>query len=331
MLLCKQYPCHRYAKRNTDFFRHLKYTIPPAIVLSLLYRPFLTRTDVYKLLFLVSIAVVATIPWDSYLIRRKVWTYPPDVIVGPTWFSIPAEELFFFVIQTYDTTLLYLLLSKPVLHSAYLLGRLPSQQTPLKAVRNAGQLFFAACILVGALLIWRGGQGTYLGLILAWAGPFALFLWSLSYQFLIGLPYTSTALPILGPTLYLWIVDTIALRRGTWAIESGTKLGIHVWESLEIEEAVFFLATNILVVFGLVAFDNALAILQTFPCLFPQVPALPSPMLLIQGLMTSCAKYDLARLDAIRQASKRLQKKSRSFYLASSVFPGRLRIDLVLL
>lgn len=53
---------------------------------------------------------------DSHLIRTGIWctsptfgsfiglpstAYPPDAIIGPTLFSIPAEELFFFVIQTY--------------------------------------------------------------------------------------------------------------------------------------------------------------------------------------------------------------------------------------
>ena len=37
------------------------------------------------------------------------------------------------------------------------------------------------------------------------------------------------------PTIYLWAVDTLALRRGTWVIESGTKLGLHLWDGLEIE------------------------------------------------------------------------------------------------
>jgi 15-cis-phytoene synthase/lycopene beta-cyclase len=37
------------------------------------------------------------------------------------------------------------------------------------------------------------------------------------------------------PTVYLWIVDTMALKRGTWSIESGTKLGWHLWEGLDIE------------------------------------------------------------------------------------------------
>jgi len=311
---------------------HLKFTIPPAIALTYVCRPLLHRIDIYKILFLIAIAVVSTIPWDSYLIRRKIWTYPSHVIVGPKLFSIPAEELFFFVIQTYNTTLLYLILSRPVFHSAYLVGRKSQHaRIPMSTARNIGQFVLGALITAGGFLIWQNGKGTYLGLILAWAGPFALLLWTLSYQFLIGLPYISTVIPIAIPTVYLWFVDTLALRRGTWTIEGGTKLGIHLWDGLEIEEAIFFLATNILIVFGLVAFDHAMAILLTFPDLFPDVPALPSPSMLVHALLTDTPKYDLERIAGVQQAVVRLQKKSRSFYLASAVFNGRLRIDLILL
>lgn len=308
--------------------RHLKYTIPLGVALTLVYRPFLNRIDLYKIAFLISIAVLSTIPWDSYLIRRKVWTYPPSVIIGPTLFSIPAEEVFFFVIQTYNTTLLYLLLNKPVFQPSYLARK--SREDSF-FYRNVGQTILGAFVLAGGLLVWRGNEGTYLGLILVWAAPFALLLWSLSSDFLVNLPYTSTIAPIAIPTFYLWIVDTLALRRGTWTIESGTKLGIHLWDGLEIEEAVFFLATNTLIVFGQVAFDHALAILLTFPRLFPKVPELPSPAMLVQTLLTDPTKYDEERVVGIRQAVSRLQKKSRSFYLASSTFSGRLRIDLILL
>ena len=31
------------------------------------------------------------------------------------------------------------------------------------------------------------------------------------------------------------MVDTLALKRGTWVIESGTKLGIYLWDGLELE------------------------------------------------------------------------------------------------
>merc|ERR1711939_1180521 len=192
-----------------------------------------------------------------------------------------GEEVFFFIIQTYNTSLLYLLLSKPVFHPAYL----PSQKH--HATRwNLGHAVLAFLVTGGGFLVWRGNEGTYLGLILAWAGPFALLLWSLSSHFLLNLPLSSTVAPIAIPTIYLWVVDTLALKRGTWTIESGTKFGVHLWDGLEIEEAVFFLATNILIVFGLVAFDHALAILLTFPKLFPQVPELPSPFMLIDALLT---------------------------------------------
>lgn len=294
--------------------------------MTFIYRPLFTRLDICKILFLITIAVVSTIPWDSYLIRRKIWTYPPSVIIGPRLFSIPAEELFFFVIQTYNTSLVYLFLSKPLLHSKYLVAR---NTTGLW--HRAGQAILAACTVIGGFKIRRGGEGTYLGLIVAWAAPFLLFLWSLSSQFLVRLPYSSTVVPIAIPTLYLWIVDTLALKRGTWAISSGTKVGVHLWDGLEIEEAIFFLATNTLIVFGLVAVDHAVAILLTFPDLFPQVPELPSPVMLMQALFTDPVKYDGERIEGLSQAVARLQKKSRSFYLASSTFSGRLRIDLILL
>lgn len=297
--------------------------------MTFLYRPFLNRTDLYKIAFLITIAVVSTIPWDSYLVRHKIWTYPPNAIIGPTLFSIPAEEVFFFIIQTYNTTLLYLILNKPIFHPNYLnSAKLPKGQG---VQWNVGQLILAGFVMVGMGLVFRGDEGTYLGLIIAWAGPFALLLWSLSSQFLIALPLSSTLVPIAIPTFYLWLVDTLALKRGTWVIESGTKLGIHLWDGLEIEEAVFFLATNVLIVFGLVAFDHALSILLTFPTLFPNVPDVPSPALLFQALLTPGSKYGIERIIGIREAVTRLEKKSRSFYLASAAFTGRLRINLILL
>jgi 15-cis-phytoene synthase/lycopene beta-cyclase len=126
-------------------------------------------------------------------------------------------------------------------------------------------------------------------------------------------------------------VDTLALRRGTWVISTGTKYGIHLWDGLEIEEALFFLVTNTLIVFGQLAFDNALAVLYTFPKLFPTPPNLPSPLMLMRALLISPADYDAARLAGLQDAVLRLKRKSRSFYLASSTFPGLLRADLLLL
>ncbi|ERF73949.1 hypothetical protein EPUS_05372 [Endocarpon pusillum Z07020] len=314
---------------------HLIFTIPPAVILTIILRPLVTKIDLYKIVFLVSVAVIYTIPWDSYLIHTKVWTYPPHGILGPTLCEIPLEELFFFVIQTYMTSLLYILVNKPTVYLTYLFDDTDPRKSHVQYFRwrkRLGQVFFA-CFTLSSYYFSTlpSSKGTYLALICVWAGPVVFALWSLAYQPLLTLPRSKTWLPIILPTAYLWIVDTIALLRGTWTIESGTKVGLQMWPGLEVEEALFFLVTNTLVVFGLTAFENALAVVEAFPDKVPVVPTFPSPSLLMQALFLSPAEYDTSRINGIREALKNLSAKSRSFYLASSIFSGRLRLDLILL
>jgi 15-cis-phytoene synthase / lycopene beta-cyclase len=198
--------------------------------------------------------------------------------------------------------------------------------------KRYGQIFFGFGFIVpvSGLLFGEGSKdGTYMRLISSWAAPVLLFLWCLSYQPLITLPRTNVSLAVTLPTLYFWIVNTVALR-GTWSISSDTKLGIEIWPGLEIEEAAFFLVSNMLVVFGSTAFDNAIAILDTFPSLFPNPPPFPPLELLIQALLTSTTSYSTPRLTGLNNAVT-MARKSRSFTIASTVFCGRLRIDLILL
>lgn len=61
------------------------------------------------------------------------------------------------------------------------------------------------------------------------------------------------------------------------------------------------------------------------------MPILPSPILLVEALLIPTASYDDDRIAGLQQALGCLRAKSRSFYLASGVFQGRLRVDLVLL
>lgn len=104
-------------------------------------------------------------------------------MLGPTLFDIPLEELFFFVIQTYNTTLLYLLLSKPTFHPLYLKversrkderGALNEQWRYYKL---AGQVVLGICIRTGLKMVGRGKEEMYMGMIIVWAGPFLLLLW----------------------------------------------------------------------------------------------------------------------------------------------------------
>jgi 15-cis-phytoene synthase/lycopene beta-cyclase len=117
------------------------------------------------------------------LIRNKIWTYPPNVIVGPTLFDIPAEEVFFFVIQTYTTSLLYLILNKATFHPIYLHSE-RENEPPLNSsagkwlfYRLSGQFVLVLGLSVAWILFNQGGTGTYMALIVGWAFPFLLFLW----------------------------------------------------------------------------------------------------------------------------------------------------------
>ena len=86
-----------------------------------------------------------------------------------------------------------------------------------------------------------------------------------------------------------------------------------------------------MIVFGLTAFDNALAVLHTLTPTEEKIAKLPSPATLVRALLKSPSDYDQKRLAGICEAVQRLKNKSRSFYVASGTFDGKLRIDLILL
>lgn len=84
-----------------------------------------------------------------------------------------------------------------------------------------------------------------------------------------------------------------------------------------------------MIVFGLTAFDNALAVLHTMTPADERIAMFPSPATLVRALLKSTSVYDKDRLQGIREAAQRLRNKSRSFYVASGTFEGKLRIDLI--
>lgn len=86
-----------------------------------------------------------------------------------------------------------------------------------------------------------------------------------------------------------------------------------------------------LIVFGLLTFDYALTVRETFSDRYPASPRFPSPWLAVQILLASTDEATNERIRGLKQAIARLEKKSRSFFLASAAFSGRLRIDLIML
>lgn len=92
----------------------------------------------------------------------------------------------------------------------------------------------------------------------------------------------------------------------------------------------FFLLTNVLIVFGLAACDKSLAIHDVFHEHYPLGPAqFPSPVSVIRSMTTPPSAYASSRLSDLQVALSLLKDKSKSFYTASMVFEGKLKLDLL--
>ncbi len=93
---------------------------------------------------------------------------------------------------------------------------------------------------------------TYLFLILIWALPVIVLQWLIGGDIL--LKRWKVLVPgILAPTLYLTLVDTFALHATTWTINPTQSLNVFFpLIQVPIEQGVFFLVTNTLIVQGLI-------------------------------------------------------------------------------
>jgi len=191
-----------------------------------------------------AIALVYTTPWDNYLVARAVWGYPPDrVLARIGW--VPVEEYLFFVLQPLLAG--FVALGVLVRWRSRLPAEVPFASTPLRW----GALVGALLIATGAVALTRP-QGLYLGLILVWAVPILTGMW-LYRGAMIWTMRAPALVSITVSTLYLCIADRWAIAQGIWWISEQHSTGALVW-GLPIEEALFFLVTNVLVVFAVILF-----------------------------------------------------------------------------
>lgn len=89
------------------------------------------------------------------------------------------------------------------------------------------------------------------GLILAWALPPIL----LQFAFGADILWQNRLLVTMGlgvMTLYLATADTLAIGSGTWMINPARSFTLFLPGGLPVEEFIFFLVTNVLIVFGIV-------------------------------------------------------------------------------
>jgi lycopene beta-cyclase len=233
---------------------HLVFILPPIVALLFSVRgarAALVPRTLWVLPAIALIAMVYTTAWDNYLVYRGVWWYGPDRVLGTIGY-VPVEEYLFFILQPILTGAwtYRVLMSRPGRSEA------PAARTGdllqrLGSPRLVGASFYALATGVG-LLALTIERGLYLGLILVWAAPVLAAQWPFIARGVWAAP-GRFAIAVGVPTLYLWIADRVAIGAGIWSISPRYTTGLHLF-GLPMEEAVFFLVTNLLVVQGILLF-----------------------------------------------------------------------------
>ena len=226
---------------------HLIFIIPPIIFLwATLPRPLAGVGGIRAKIAIPLLCIIAfsyTTPWDNYLVAREVWWYGSDRVIATIGY-VPVEEYLFFLLQ-------------PVLTGLFLYHYLSRwrQASPPASWRPHlwGGLFFGALGLGALALLALGWQtGLYLSLILGWACPVLAGMWVYGGNTL----WRERRCLLIGagaPTLYLWIADATAIHLNIWTISPKYTVGLNPF-GLPVEEATFFLMTNLLVAKGVLLF-----------------------------------------------------------------------------
>jgi lycopene cyclase domain-containing protein len=200
---------------------------------------------------LIVVAVAYTTPWDNYLVATRVWWYDPELVTGIVIGWVPIEEYTFFVVQTIMTGMF----------TAWLMRRMPIGELPTTPERSlqirrvatgiTATIWFASVILLVLSFtspFWK--RGTYLALEVSW-GLIPIMLQLIVGADILWRHRATVITAIMSTWIYLSAVDALAILSGTWTINPEQSLPIFVGGVLPIEEAIFFLITNVLVVFGM--------------------------------------------------------------------------------
>ncbi len=193
----------------------------------------------------IALALVWTTPWDNYLVATRVWWYDPALVNGLTIGYVPIEEYTFFVLQ-------------PILSALWLMFLMPRlYQTSQSNIDSGWQFRGAITLILGmiwlvfaGLLLSEYKQFTYLGLELVWALPPIMLQLAFGADIL-RRQGRLVVVSILSATIFLSAADLIAIGMGTWTIDPAQSTGILLGGVLPIEEIIFFLLTNTLIVFGI--------------------------------------------------------------------------------
>lgn len=222
---------------------HLVFTLPALIVVGtaawLRESARVGRDALAGAGILLTLALVYTTPWGSYMISQGVWWYG-DGVVTLSAAAIPLGEYLFFILQTTMVALVVFAIGFDTRSSVQMSRR----------DRIVGAI--AGLTVTGTGVVMLSVESSYyLGSILAWAGPVFAIQWAYGWRYLIAKRRVMAA-AIFTPTAYLWFTDWVAIvHLNLWTISSAHTVGLSPG-GLPIEEGVFFLVASVFVVQGLV-------------------------------------------------------------------------------
>jgi lycopene cyclase domain-containing protein len=190
-----------------------------------------------------AVAVAYTTVWDNYLVASGIWGYDRKLVSGVKLGWVPIEEYTFFVLQPLLTGSLLQTLMR------YLPADPPTEDTmPRQRAVVTGGL--AAAWLASLYGLWKGGpRRRYLSLITGWALP-PIMLQTAFGGDILWRHRRLIAAALIPASVYLGVADSKAIRAGTWHISDKKTVGLNVIPHLPLEEALFFVLTNVLLIFG---------------------------------------------------------------------------------
>lgn len=229
---------------------HLVFTLPLLLFVLLINRKnplSFSKRSFSAIGLLCFLALTYTTPWDSYLIQQNIWTYEPGRVLG-TIYYIPFEEYFFFFIQTIIGCLF----------TSFLFFRLSKKRSNFLEVKPLQWLFAATLFPIGLLLfatVEPSAEWVYLWLIAIWSLPVLCLQWIVGLRVLL-IEKKTWCLSVFALCAYFWLADSYAIHKEIWTFPEGTISGLSLFGRLPIEEALFFVVTNLMVVQGYILFTS---------------------------------------------------------------------------
>lgn len=245
-------------------YDHFAYTLPVLSALILIARPFINRSEIFKIV-LITITHFAYLKlWDAFIITDDTWTFLPErvhSIIGQS----TTEKYMFLLIQIVLTSLWALICVRwtiPCLCFNY-------NKKSYQLIQWIPILLLSIVMAVGFTMVDPGQDTFYLGCLLCWASPAVMYLWYGSGNYFVNKIISSSIATVI-PTLYLcWVNQKVSVVNDLHT-SAPTSLNVFVAEDLTLEEALYFFITNVIIVLAVLSYDKARGMMETFTIEFPE-------------------------------------------------------------